>query len=258
MLSVAAYVLVQLDIIFVKSILGNESAGYYKIASIFYFSFTIIPGSMMGVILPLLSKYKDSVEKFAAVQNNVYKFLALLSIVIVYTVATFVQPFLELLFSGKYNASVPVIMVLVWTIVPYYLEYISGYSLIAIGHEKDLLHINLVSILVAVIANLLFINLFGIQGAALATLIAISTKWSLDLLRLNHHKKMFKKNLNIYLFLIFSLINFLVYQQLEMNILIRYFCVLITLLLVVKLTGLINKDDIYRLKQIFITNKTNG
>ena len=252
LLSVAAFVLVQLDIIFVKTILGNEDAGYYKIASIFYFSFTIIPGSMMGVILPILSKYKNSPANFESVQNNVYRFLAILSVIIVYTVSSFAKPLLELLFSGKYNPSIPVLMVLVWTIVPYYLEYISGYSLIALGHEKELLNVNFYAIMVGLICNVLFIHWYGIMGAAFATVIAITVKWLLELTRLKHYKKLFKKNLRIYLFLLFSLINFVAYRQVDMNIIVRYSLVMLTMLFIVKITGLLEKNDIYQLKKLFM------
>ncbi len=254
LLSVAAFVLVQLDIILVKTILGNEDAGYYKIASIFYFSFTIIPGSMMGVILPILSKYKNSPANFESVQNKVYRFLAILSVIIVYTVSSFAKPLIELLFSGKYNPSIPVLMVLVWTIVPYFLEYISGYSLIALGYEKDLLRVNIGAILVGLISNILLIQMYGIIGAAISTVIAITSKWLLDLKRLKHYKKMFKKNLSIFLFLVFSLINFIVYQQLDLGIIVKYFLAMLTLLLIVKIMGLINKNDIQQIKKIFVKN----
>ncbi len=241
LLSVVAFVLVQLDIIIVKTILGNESAGYYKIASVFYIPFTIIPGSMMGVILPLLSKYKNEPAKFESIQNKVYKFLALLSVFVVYSVSSFAMPFIEHFFQGKYNYSIPVLMILIWALVPYYLDMISGYILIADGSEKEPLKINSIAILISLTTNIILINVFGIMGAAISVIIVISSKWIMSLIRLKHYKKLYKKNLNIFLFLLFSLINFLAYRQLDVSIYLRYVLLLLTLSLIVRITGLLEK-----------------
>jgi O-antigen/teichoic acid export membrane protein len=248
---VAAFALIQLDIILVKAILGNASAGYYKIASIFYFPFTIIPGSMMGVILPVLSKYKNEPNKFATIQNKVYRLLALLSVLIVYTVSSYATPFIEYIFLGKYNSSIPVLMILIWALVPYYLEMISGYVLIADGFENEPLRINLYAIVVSLICNVILINLFGLVGAAISLIIVISSKWIFSLIRLKHYKKLYKKNYNISLFLLFSLINFLALQHLEISISVRYFILILTLSLIVKVTGLLEKRDIYEIKKLF-------
>jgi O-antigen/teichoic acid export membrane protein len=252
LLSVAAFVLVQLDIILVKTILGNESAGYYKIASIFYFPFTIIPGSMMGVILPLLSKYKNELIKFESIQNKVYRLLALLSVLIVYSVSSFATPLIEFLFGGNYNSSIPVLRILIWALVPFYLDMISGYVLIADGFEKEPLKINLFAIMLSLTGNILLIHLFGIIGAAISVIVVIHSKWIFSLIRLKHYKKLYKKNYNIFLFLLFSLINFLAYQQVDVNIFTRYVLIILTLSLIVKVTGLIEKSDFYDIKKLFI------
>jgi hypothetical protein len=90
------------------------------------------------------------------------------------------------------------------------------------------------------------------MGAAFATVIAITVKWLLELTRLKHYKKLFKKNLRIYLFLLFSLINFVAYRQVDMNIIVRYSLVMLTMLFIVKITGLLEKNDIYQLKKLFM------
>jgi len=252
LLSVAAFALVQLDIIFVKTILGNESAGYYKIASIFYLPFTIIPGSMMGVILPLLSKYKNEPSRFESIQNKVYRLLALLSVLIVYSVSSFAAPLIEFLFEGNYNSSIPVLRILIWALIPFYLDMISGYVLIADGFEKEPLKINLFAIMISLMGNILLIHLFGIIGAAISVIIVISSKWIFSLIRLKHYKKIYKKNHNIFLFLLFSLINFLAYQQLDVSIFIRYIMLILTFAVIIKVTGLIEKSDIYEIKKLFI------
>jgi len=252
LLSVAAFALVQLDIILVKTILGNASAGYYKIASIFYFPFTIIPGSMMGVILPLLSKYKNEPVKFELIQNKVYRLLALLSVFIVYSVSSFASPLIEFLFGGNYNSSIPVLRILIWALIPYYLDMISGYVLIADGLEKEPLKINSFAIMISLTGNIVLINLFGIIGAAISVIFVINSKWVFSLIRLKHYKKLYKKNYNIFLFLLFSLINFLAYQQVDVSIFVRYILLILTLALIVKVTGLLEKSDINEIKKLFV------
>jgi O-antigen/teichoic acid export membrane protein len=251
LLSVAAFALVQLDIILVKIILGNESAGYYKIASIFYFPFTIIPGSMMGVILPLLSKYKNEPGKFKSIQNNVYRLFALFSVSIVYTISLMATPLIEFLFEGNYNSSIPVLIILVWALIPYYLEMLSGYVLIADGLEKEPLRINSLAIVLSLIGNIVLVNLFGIIGAAISVLFVINSKWIFSLIRLKRYNKLYKKNYNIFLFLLFSLINFLAYQQVDLSIFVRYILLMLTLAVIVKVTGIVEKNDIYEIKKLF-------
>jgi O-antigen/teichoic acid export membrane protein len=254
LLSVVAFALIQLDIIIVRTILGNESAGYYKIASVFYVPFTIIPGSMMGVILPLLSKYKSEPAKFESIQNKVYKLLVLLSVLIVYSVSLLANPFIEHFFLGKYNSSIPVLMVLIWALIPYYLDMISGYVLIADGSEKEPLKINSIAIIISLTTNIILIHLFGIIGAAISVIVVISSKWIMSLIRLKHYKKLYKKNLNIFLFLLFSLINFLAYGQLDVSIYIKYILLLLTLSIIVKITGLLERSDISEIKNLFVNN----
>jgi O-antigen/teichoic acid export membrane protein len=250
LLSVASFALVQLDIILVKTILGNVSAGYYKIASIFYFPFTIIPGSMMGVILPLLSKYKNDLIKFESIQNKVYRLLTLLSVLIVYSVSSFATPAIEFLFAGKYNSSIPVLRILIWALIPFFLDMISGYVLIAGGNEKEPLRINLFAILISLMGSIILINLFGIIGAAISVLVVMHSKWMFSLIRLKHYKKLYKNNYKIFLFLLFSLINFWAYQQVDISIFFRYILTVLTLALIVKVTGLIEKSDIYEIKKL--------
>jgi O-antigen/teichoic acid export membrane protein len=235
----------------VKIILGNESAGFYKIASIFYFPFTIIPGSMMGVILPLLSKYRNEPSKFESIQNNVYRLFALFSVSIVYTISSMAKPLIEFLFAGNYNSSIPVLSLLIWALIPYYLEMISGYTLIADGLEKEPLKINALAIVLSLVGNVVLIHLFGIVGAALSVLFVINSKWLFSLVRLKHFNKLYKKNYNIFLFLLFSLINFLAYQQVELSIFVRYILLMLTLGLIVKVTGVVEKSDIYEIKKLF-------
>jgi O-antigen/teichoic acid export membrane protein len=252
LLSVAAFALVQIDIILVKTILGNASAGYYKIASIFYFPFTIIPGSMMGVVLPLLSKYKNEPGKFELVQNKVYRLLALLAVLIVYSVSSFAAPLIEFLFGGNYNSSIPVLRILIWALVPYYLDMISGYVLIADGLEKEPLRINSIAIMISLTGNIVLIHLFGIIGAAISAIVVINSKWVLSLIRLKHYKLLYKKNYNIFLFLLFSLINFLAYQYMDVSIFVRYILLISTLALIVRVTRLLEKGDFIEIKKLFV------
>ena len=115
---------------------------------------------MMGVILPLLSKYKYDRIKFESIQNKIYKLLALLSVIIVYSISSFVTPVIDFLFEGRYNSSIPVIRILIWALIPTFLDMISGYILIASDNEKEPLKINLIAIMISLAANFFILTFF--------------------------------------------------------------------------------------------------
>jgi O-antigen/teichoic acid export membrane protein len=258
LLSVIVFLTVQLDIIMVKTLIGNEGAGFYKMAAIFYLPFTIIPGSMMGVILPLLSKYKNKTDKFSLIQNKTYHWLALLATFIIYSISYFVPPFINIFFSGKYDFSIPVVSVLVWALLPYYLSMLSGYVLIAKGRENEILKINTFALFISLFSNIIFISFFGLLGAAIATITTISAIWIMTLFRLKHYSLQYKKSVKIFLFLVLSFINFYLYQIIELNTVVNYLLCILTLIVISFFTNFITKEDIVIFKELFINERINS
>lgn len=254
-LSIAVFITIQIDIIAVKMIAGNEAAGFYKIASIFYFPFTIIPGSMMGVVLPLLSRFEQLKEKALLVQDYLYKLLLLLAITIVILLSYYYEPIVNTIFDSKYSKSIPVLLILIWAIIPYYLDMLNGNILISRGIEKKVVQVNIYAILISIISNLLFVNKLGIRGAAIATLITVSFKWIVGIIYLKKYRLLYRNHQKSILFLTLNILVFLIINIISANEFLIFYSLLSIMLMIVfaYITKFIEIKELQILRKIIFT-----
>ena len=88
--------------------------------------------------------------------------------------------FILLFFKEGFLASVNVLSILIWALVPYTINITLAHALIASNNQKINLRSLLISMICNVILNLLLIPRFSFLGAAMATLISICIFLSLQ------------------------------------------------------------------------------
>jgi O-antigen/teichoic acid export membrane protein len=87
-------------------------------------------------------------------------------------VVYFLSPWIIRVLSGNdFGASVMVLRILLIAMVFAYLGHLVGFTLIALGKQKQVLVVGLVSLIVNIGGNLLLIPSFGINGAAWVTVL---------------------------------------------------------------------------------------
>jgi O-antigen/teichoic acid export membrane protein len=165
----------RLDLVMLSWLGTATDVGLYAAALRFVNMGQEVPAAILATIFPRLSAlHGESREGFRTLFVRSAKYLSLLAIG-TSVVTTLMGPaVIRLLFGSKFDASVPVLQVLIWSLLPFSLMKLLGSALIATHNQVTDLVINAVVLGVNVALKLLLIPAYGPIGAAWATVAAIS------------------------------------------------------------------------------------
>jgi O-antigen/teichoic acid export membrane protein len=152
----------QLDVLLLGLIRGEAEVGFYVAAARLLEVLILIPTGVMGVFLPAMSRYYQTVHTgFQRTLEYTWKYLALLAIPA--AVGTFVlaDRVHLLLYGPAFAPSVTALKLLAWAIIPTFLSFIAFNTLISMGRERTLLAITVAGSLFTLLANGALIPVFG-------------------------------------------------------------------------------------------------
>lgn len=165
----------RLDLVMLSWLGTTTDVGLYAAALRIVNMCQEVPAAVMATIFPRLSAlHVESREGFRTLFAGSAKYLGLFAIGTSAVVALIGPTFIRLLFGSKFDASVPVLEVLIWSLLPFSLMKLLGSALIASHNQVADLVINAVVLAINVCLKLLLIPLFGPVGAAWATLGAVT------------------------------------------------------------------------------------
>lgn len=172
--SIFAFIYLQSDIIMLKYISGNETAGYYNVAFIILTAIYIFPSALyQKYLLPKFHRWANhDREKF----YNVYKkgnfIMLILGILIAICIWSFSWYFVPLIFGKEYEKSVVLVNVLAFTLPVYFMAFSVASTLITQEHmKKKVIYMGLVAI-VNITLNSILIPFYEAIGAAIATVLS--------------------------------------------------------------------------------------
>ena len=127
--------------------------------------------AVLGALLPALSR-----ETIYSKQNYRMAFVGMLgaSILLAGIVTLLAHPLIFFLFGDKYTSAESLLIVLIWSLVPYTISAFISVNLVARNREGDLLKATLYSLLLFVLLYFYLINRYALPGAAWAALIGES------------------------------------------------------------------------------------
>lgn len=170
--SMMVTIFAQTDKIMLKSMLGNESVGYYTAsvtcAAITGFIFTAIIDSFRPLIF---ESKKQSVDKF---ENNIkllYSIIIYCSLIQCLIMTIFAGFIVITIYGDQYNPAVDSLRIVVWYTTFAYLGSVRNIWLLSENKQRFLWKINLSGAIANIVLNLLLIPLWGINGAAVASLL---------------------------------------------------------------------------------------
>lgn len=185
-------ILYQRSTLFMLSILGTDSmTGLFSAAA------RIVEAARLGhiaaftVFYPALAK-----EHHAGIDRRIFHLSGLFLVVAASggSVLLFflARPLIEVFFGSDYRASVPVLQVLAFSLIPYTVSSFLSLEFLAQNKEKILLRLLAFSLLVQLILSSLFIPRLGASGAGWAILIAetVQAVLFLSVLRIKSSRKM--------------------------------------------------------------------
>jgi len=163
------------DIIMLSKMQGDIYVGWYTpAANDLFFGILIIPAAISTVIFPMFSRhYRESVDKLRLSCNFSTKILILLGIPISIGAFMLAPEIISFIFGPKYENSITVLQIVSIAIVMSFIRESLGFGLAAIGKEKNLMWINIISLISNIFLNLIFIPLYAHIGAAITTAFCI-------------------------------------------------------------------------------------
>ncbi|HUO58260.1 MAG TPA: flippase [bacterium] len=160
----------RVDSIILKSLSGNEAVGYYDLAAkviFFILSFSQIFGT---AIFPVFSSVRDDAQAFGQKAGRAFKFLFLLGVPATVGGVLLAQPIILFISGQKYLPSVPMFVVLMFSVGFYFLCHIYVISLAIYNSFRLNLQFAVLFVLNAGL-NFLLIPRMGGVGASWATVI---------------------------------------------------------------------------------------
>lgn len=158
----------RVDVVLLSRLAGNFATGIYSLPYRVFATSQIIPYSMMGALLPVLSADKalsDSAQQCA----RTMRVLFLTALLLVLGTLTFAEPAARFLLGRAYDGCIPTIQILIWAAIPAFLNFAMNTLLIAKGKEKVFLRTTAACTVFNIAANLLLIPRYSFLAAAAVT-----------------------------------------------------------------------------------------
>ncbi|RZK21657.1 MAG: flippase [Pedobacter sp.] len=168
--SISISIGMRIDQVMIKSYMNDVNVGYYAVGVKFAEIFTFIPMLISQSIYPKILEMDFNKErsKLIFMLRSIFYLLVLLSV----GVNIFSSFAINLLYGVKYEDSISVVNILIWTIPFTYLNIVTSTILQKLNKSKTILFRQLLIAGINIVANTFLIPRFGTVGASLSTLIA--------------------------------------------------------------------------------------
>jgi O-antigen/teichoic acid export membrane protein len=160
----------RIDIVILSVIAGNAAAGLYALPYRVLATLQIIPFGLMAAILPVLASRAPSTNdrQFCLRMATILCVLSMFPALILTLLA---KPLVLLVLGKSYEASIPILRVLVWAAVPMFLNYGLNTFLLARDKERAFLWTSSICAIVNIVLNLILIPRFSYYAAAAVTVV---------------------------------------------------------------------------------------
>jgi O-antigen/teichoic acid export membrane protein len=160
----------RIDIVILSVIAGNAAAGLYALPYRVLATLQIIPFGLMAAILPVLASRAPSMNdrQFCLRMATILCVLSMFPALILTLLA---KPLVLLVLGNSYEASIPILRILVWAAIPMFLNYGLNTFLLARDKERAFLWTSSICAVVNIALNLIFIPRFSYYAAAAVTIV---------------------------------------------------------------------------------------
>jgi O-antigen/teichoic acid export membrane protein len=160
----------RVDVVILSKLSGNYATGIYSTAYRAMEMFQLIPYGVLYSLLPNLTRHGlEGSERQRLERAMGLLFSAALAIVLAAQVLA--GPAVRIFLGVPYAESAVAIKILIWALIPMYINYSLNIALLAAGREKVFLATSSVCVTVNFLANLLFIPRYSWPAAAAITIL---------------------------------------------------------------------------------------
>lgn len=156
-----------IDSFFLKTLIGSSAVGFYGLSYKIYTNLILGAAFFMNSLFPIIVKKPSRHLPKILKQNGLLLLLA--GITIGLTLFFLAPTIINLIGGPDFAPAIGVLQVLALALVFGYLNHLTGYTMIALGAQKQFLYFSLLSLAINLTGNWLFIPRFDIMGAAWVT-----------------------------------------------------------------------------------------
>jgi len=156
------------DVLLLSKLVGNFATGIYSVAYRAMGMLQLVPYGVLYSLLPALSRgscegpEKQRLEKAMGLLLSV-------AFTLVLGTTVFAGPFVRLVVGDNYAESAAAAKILIWAVIPMYINFALNIALLATGREKVFLTTSTVCLTFNLTANLILIPMFSWRAAAVVT-----------------------------------------------------------------------------------------
>jgi O-antigen/teichoic acid export membrane protein len=160
----------RIDVLLLRRLFTSEAVAIYGVPYRILDLTQIVPSSLATTILPRLCRNENANSGTNEAQTAM-RFLSLIALFLVVTVTVAAPSLTLLLFGIKYQASIPLLRILIWATVPMFWNFVLNSQLVASRFDRAILYGASIALTVNIGLNLLLIPKFGYFACAVVTLI---------------------------------------------------------------------------------------
>ncbi len=160
-----------IDSFILKTYFPSSVVGYYGLAYKIHGNLVLGAAFLMNSLFPLLASLKGDAVRLKATYEKAFTFLFLAGLSIFGGGLLLAPSVIGLISGSGFSPSVLALRLLLGATFFSYLNHLTGYLLVALGKQKELLGFSLVAFVVNLVLNLVFIPRFSFPAAAVITVL---------------------------------------------------------------------------------------
>ncbi len=173
-LAVLAAVYWRLDILMLQRLVGSSEVGIYSASYRLMFLLTLVPESFMNAVYPNLARsWREDRGQFVRLAERSMRYLTALALPAAAGAFVLAKPVVLLIYEADFARSVTVFSVVIFAVVPIFLNNVFYRVLFAAEQQLKSIIILAVNIVAFAVAGWLLIPKWGAAGAAVALLISL-------------------------------------------------------------------------------------
>ena len=162
------------DTVFISKFIGNVAVGIYSVAYKFTYAFQFLPLAFVAALYPGLSSLVGKDEKaLARMFDKGMWYMLILAMPITFGIWAIASD-VVLLAGEEYMAAGPVLGLLVFVLIPIFLDFPIGSLLNAANRQATKTAIMGVTMVINILLNVILIPTIGVIGAAIAALVSFT------------------------------------------------------------------------------------
>lgn len=163
------------DSFILKTYYPSSVVGYYGLAYKIHGNLVLGAAFLMNSLFPLLASLKNNTEKLRKTYEKAFTVLLLGGGLIFGGGLVFAPWVINIIAGGGFSPSVLATRLLLGATFFSYLNHLTGFLLVALGKQKELLGFSLIAFVVNLLLNLFFIPRFSFPAAAIITILTEAT-----------------------------------------------------------------------------------